>query len=105
MSKRRSNPRLTFFLIAVASIATVIGILVVRDIREDRNQTLVTVGPLQVYEHNDFWAKGEPIALVAPNARLPVRRTRYGKDYMAVKVRFEDGREGWAFYGDPFVLR
>src|SRR5262249_3908236 len=105
MSKGRHHPLVTFFSIAAASITIVIAILVVNDIREDRSNTLVTVGPLQVYEHNDFWTKGEPIALVAPNARLSVRRIRYGKDYMAVKVRLEDGREAWAFWGDPFVLR
>ena len=105
MSERRHFPLVTLVAFTAVSIMTVIAILVVNDIREDRRQTLVTVGPLQVYEDNDFWAKGKPTALVEPHARLSVRRIRYGKDYMAVKVRLEGGREGWAFSGEPFVLR
>ena len=105
MSIGRRSHLVTFFAITAALIMTIIAILVANDIREDRQHTLVAVSPLHVYEDNDFWTKGQPIARVAPDARLPVRRIRYGKDYMAVKVRLEDGREGWAFSGDPFTLR
>jgi hypothetical protein len=45
-----------------------------------------------------------PIATAAQHDTLSVTRIRYEKDYMMVRVKLTDGREGHVFSGDGFRL-
>ncbi len=43
--------------------------------------------------------RGEPTAVAVARGRLPVLRVRYGKDFMALRVRNHDGVYGWIDVG------
>jgi hypothetical protein len=44
------------------------------------------------------------IAVIGPNDHVKVMQVIQEQDYMAVKVRLSDGREGWVFSGESIEL-
>jgi hypothetical protein len=101
--------RLTIVSGAICVLAVIVGILVLQDTSEDRGHSLMVNGPVHVYK-TEFPPSSERersdyVALLAPGDQVEVRRVRYGKGYMAVKIRMRDGREGWVFSGESIELK
>jgi hypothetical protein len=77
------------------------------DAYHDRQHRVLVDKPLHIYQgaeppwrdHNN-----PPIASAAEHDTLSVTRIRYEKDYMVVRVKLADGREGYVFSGDGFHL-
>jgi hypothetical protein len=77
------------------------------DAYRDRQHRVVIDKPLHIYKSVEPpWRKqsNAPIASAAERDTLSVSRIRYEKDYMVVRVRLADGREGYIFSGDAFHL-
>ena len=55
--------------------------------------------PPTAYPGSDF------IAVVGPQDKTKVRQIVYKSNYVAVKIRLSDGREGWVFSGENIELR
>jgi hypothetical protein len=45
------------------------------------------------------------IDVLGPKDHVKVREVEYKNGYMAVKIRLDDGREGWVFSGESIELR
>ena len=54
--------------------------------------------PPQAYPGSDF------IAVIGPKDNVTVVQVMRNRDYMAVKIRLNDGREGWVFSGEAIEL-
>ena len=68
---------------------------------------LLLTRPLPVYlTAEPPWRNqsNSPVATAAEHATLSVMRIRYEKDYMVVRVKLPDRREGDIFSGDGFRL-
>jgi hypothetical protein len=77
------------------------------DAYHDRQHRVVVEKPLQIYRSAEPpWRdqSNTPIASAAEHDTLPVARIRYEKDYMVVRVKLPDRREGYVFSGDAFHL-
>jgi hypothetical protein len=74
------------------------------DIIQDRQNLVFTEGSVPAYaDWTPYPSKEIKHKFVLPPKSNPkVRRIRYGKDYMAVKVESKDGEIGWIFYGEAF---
>lgn len=55
--------------------------------------------PPAEYPGSDF------IAVIGPKDNVRVVQVMRKRDYMAVKVRLNDGREGWVFSGESIELK
>jgi hypothetical protein len=58
-----------------------------------------TETPPAVYPGPNF------IEVLGPKEHVKVRQVEYKNGYMAVKVRLDDGREGWVFSGESIELK
>jgi len=100
---------LTIVFGAICALAVIVGYLVLQDTSEDRSHSLLVNGPVHVYKievpPSSEQERSDYLALLAPGDQVEVRRVRYGKDYMAVKIRLRDGREGWVFSGESIELK
>ena len=77
------------------------------DAYHDRQHRVTVERPLHVYRTAEPpWrvSNNSPVATAAEHDTLPVMRIRYEKDYMVVRVRLADAREGYVFSGDGFRL-
>jgi hypothetical protein len=77
------------------------------DAYHDRQHRVVVERSLSVYETTEPpWRdhSNSPVAAAAARDTFPVMRIRYEKDYMVVRVKLADGREGYVFSGDGFHL-
>jgi hypothetical protein len=45
------------------------------------------------------------IAVLAPQDKTEVRQVVYKSNYVAVRIKLSDGREGWVFSGENIDLR
>jgi hypothetical protein len=45
------------------------------------------------------------IDVLGPKDHVKVRQVEYKNGYMAVKVRLDDGREGWVFSGESIEIK
>jgi len=89
--------------IAVAISLVAVG-LVLSDIAADRTLRVAVTGSVPMYADWES-APGRAsaaIARVGPAENLSVLRVRYGKDFMAIRVRRADGVDGWIL-GDDAV--
>jgi hypothetical protein len=57
-----------------------------------------SVTPPATYPSSNF------IAVIGPKDRVKVIKTIQKRNYLAVKVRFSDGREGWVFSGESIEV-
>jgi hypothetical protein len=58
-----------------------------------------TETPPTAYPGSDF------IAVLGPQDKTEVRQIVHKSNYVAVKIRLSDGREGWVFSGENIELR
>jgi hypothetical protein len=74
---------------------------------KDTQKTLHVYGTVHVYQSSTPPA-GYPgsdfIAVIGPQDHVKVRQVVHKGDYLAVKVRLADGREGWVFSGESIEL-
>ena len=54
--------------------------------------------PPMAYPGSDF------IDVVGPRDKIEVRKIVYKPNYVAVKIKLSDGREGWVFSGESIEL-
>jgi hypothetical protein len=77
------------------------------DAYHDRQHRVIVERPLHVYRTAEPpWrdSTNPRVATAAEGEALPVMRIRYEKDYMVVRVKLPDAREGYVFSGDGFRL-
>ena len=77
------------------------------DAYHDRQHRVIVERRLPVYRMAEPpWRdpSNSPVTSAAEHETLPVTRIRYEKDYMVVRVKLADGREGYVFSGDGFRL-
>ena len=77
------------------------------DAYHDRQHHVIVEKPLHVYRTAEPpWRdpSNSPVATAAEHETLSVARIRYEKDYMVVRVKLADAREGYVFSGDGFRL-
>jgi hypothetical protein len=73
----------------------------------DRQHRVVVDKPLHIYRSTvlpKLDHTNTPLASAAEHDTFSVTRIRYEKDYMVVRVKLADGREGYVFSGDGFHL-
>jgi len=89
--------------LAVIGTAACIGY----DIFRDRQHTVLTDGSVPAYTDWQPYPTKEmkPIFMLPPKTSSKVKRIRYGKDYMAIKVESQNSQVGWIFSGQPFKLK
>lgn len=77
------------------------------DILADRRHRVIIRGPLNVYHlatPQSLEPSNSVVATVSVQDRVRVRRIRYEKDYIAVRVQLDTGQQGYIFAGDDFRL-
>ena len=75
------------------------------DAFHDRQHRVVVTRPLNVYQTPEEQLRGQSnseIACVTEKDPLKVMRIRYEKDYMVVRVKLADDRQGYIFSGGNF---
>ncbi len=96
-------------IVAIAVLIAAFGIagFLVYDVYQDRQNTVVCNGPVPVYaDWEPYPTKAQKPSYVLPaQAILKVKRIRYGKDYMAVRVETQKGESGWIFSGFSFAMK
>ncbi len=89
--------------LAVVGTAGFIGY----DIFQDRQHIVLTDESVSAYTDWEPYPTKEmkPIFILPPKTSAKVKRIRYGKDYMAIKVESQNGQIGWIFSGQPFNIK
>ena len=74
----------------------------------DAKRTLLISGAVHVYA-TDTPPAGYPgpnfIEVLGPADHVKVQQVVYKNGYMAVRIRLQDGREGWVFSGESIELK
>ena len=85
--------------VTVAACVCAAG-LIASDIAADRAMkvSLAKSVPMHADWESVWDDSGRVISTVGPVENLPVLRVRYGKDFMAIRVRRVDGVDGWIRY-------
>jgi hypothetical protein len=98
---------LVILIVVVAIPSLGIAGFIGYDILQDRQHILVTEGPVPAYPDWERYPPSgmKPGFVIPPDTTLRVKRIRYGKDYMAVRVQSEKGETGWVFYGSGFKIK
>ena len=95
-------------ILIIAVALPILGVLsfIGYDIIQDRQNYLFTEGAVPAYTDWTPYPSKEtkPKFVIPPKSSPKVKRIRYGKDYMAVKVETKDGKVGWIFCGQAFRL-
>jgi hypothetical protein len=93
---------------AIAAIAICTAILAACNSDNSAKHTLIISGAVHVYP-TDTPPSAYPgttfIDVLGPTDHVKVREIEYKNGYMAVKVRLDDGREGWVFSGESIEVR
>jgi hypothetical protein len=75
---------------------------------QSEKHTLLVNGTVHVYP-TDTPPTGYPgsdfIAVIGPQDKTEVRQIVYKPNYVAVRIKLSDGREGWVFSGENIELR
>jgi hypothetical protein len=70
-------------------------------------QTLVVYGTVHVYRSQippADYPGSDFIAVIGPKDHVKVMQVISKRNYMAVRIRLSDGREGWVFSGESIEL-
>ncbi len=94
----------------VAKIAAILlcTVVMVACHSQTEKHTLIISGAVHVYPSETppvVYPGTTFIEVLGPQDHVKVRQVLYKNGYMAVKVRLEDGREGWVFSGESIELR
>lgn len=84
------------FLICLGILTSIA--IVCWDIYKDRSKTIRILRESPLYESWEFRGLRSAFSAVRAGDKLSVKRIRYGKDYMAIKVEKVDGQQGWLIY-------
>ncbi len=79
--------------------------LFARDVHYDRQHKIIIKQTIPVYsslENMDQEVK--PLFLINPDQTISVKRIRYGKSSMMIKIEDEKKNAGWILYGDEMLL-
>lgn len=98
---------LIILIASIAILAIGAGGFVGYDIFQDRQNIVVTEESVPAYPDWQPYPSKEmkPVFLLPAKTDVKVKRIRYGKDYMAIKVESEKGDMGWIFYGHSFRIK
>lgn len=75
---------------------------------ENEQHTLIISGAVHVYPTDTppaVYPGPNFIEVLGPKDHVRVREVVYKNGYMAVKVRLDDGREGWVFSGESIEVK
>jgi hypothetical protein len=75
--------------------------------RDNQKHALAIYGPVHVYRSKippAVYPGSDFIDTIGPKDHVKVMEVSYRQDYLAVKVRLSDGREGWVFSGESIEL-
>jgi hypothetical protein len=100
MSLQFKKP-LAFVAASLFIACTVLVLLWLRDVQNDRKHTVNVNGATPVFAGNggDGGCHGSQLTTVERGAELPVRRIRYLKECAAIDVALPDGRKGYVVLG------
>lgn len=87
-------------IISALLLAVVVSLLVYNDILKDQRHKIEIIDKTPVYANWEPYPRNEqPLFSVTTTDIVRVKRIRYGKDYMTIKIETEKGQSGWVFYG------
>jgi hypothetical protein len=72
------------------------------------NHTLVINGAVHVYSDPNppaVYPGSNFLEVLGPKDKVKVQQVVYRNGYMAVKIKLNDGREGWVFSGESIELK
>ena len=92
-------------LIGLLVIVVLVAGPIAFDMYKDRQNSIVIKGPVSVYDNWEPYPKDqkEKFILTVGDA-VTVKRIRYGKDYMAIRVETHDGKSGWVVPDENCLL-
>jgi hypothetical protein len=92
----------------IASVLLFLALLFLGCTSRTDKSTLIISGAVHVYP-TDTPPTAYPgttfIDVLGPKDHVKVRQVEYKNGYMAVKVRLDDGREGWVFSGESIEIK
>jgi len=95
----RRNLLLATLALVLAAAAVVVGL--VADTQNDQKSKVRITNDTELLAHpRPRHESNQVVGRLARDQAVRVRRIRYGKDFMAVKVRTESGTEGWLIFGE-----
>ena len=107
MGRRILKYLLIGLVIVILIGVSIIGAAIGYDIYLDRQRQLKITGQIRLFEEpyplSYPGKENHVVAILNKGDRVEVRRIWYGKDYMVIKVRLADGREGYLIPGDSGV--
>lgn len=92
----------------VAAVLLFSSLLLLACDSDAEKHTLIISGAVHVYPTDTppaVYPGPNFIEVLGPKDHVKVRQVVYKNGYMAVKVRLDDGREGWVFSGESIELR
>ena len=90
------------FKIFIAALFILVPVLVwIGDVNNDQKHKIEIEQSIGLYNSPEEAAySGSPIDTVEKNEKVKVKRIKYGKDYMAVKIEKSNGSVGWVVVGN-----
>ncbi len=73
------------------------------DLRSDQSKSIKVLRSTPLYSEPETMSGTPSIGVVDPGEKLRVRRIRYGKNFMNVKVEKENGITGWIIFQSDHV--
>jgi hypothetical protein len=90
-------------MLRALQIVAFVGILIFSiysaNVREDQKRRVKITGITPVFSHEGCFPQDKRIATLIANDEVAVRRVRYPKECMFVRVRFKSGQEGFLISG------
>ncbi len=97
-----------YVLLSVAVFAAVIAGVIGYDIYSDRSYSVEILAPTpllaEAHPQNYGETQNRVLATLAPGSRIIVLRIRYGKDFMAIRVRTDSDLDGWIIFGPTIEI-
>ena len=84
-------------LIVLFAITGIVGF----DVYHDRQNRIIVKGPVPVYsDWKSHPRDRKPEFILNSDTGVKIKRIRYGKSYMAVRIESQNGQSGWIFFGE-----
>jgi hypothetical protein len=99
---------LKFVRVAVLLLTALSLLLIACNSNQDQKHTLIISGAVHIYPTDTppvVYPGPDFIEVLGPKDHVKVRQVVYRNGYVAVKVRLDDGREGWVFSGESIELK